>query len=124
MEDNKEFDEKLKENIQEEFDNENKKEDPSVDKEVEEVSEEIKADEKVIDFEELKALKEENNMFKNKTNILFPITLLSTKFLSCKLLNIFITSLSNTFFFTLYFLSNSATISSIVFLPLTNFKIS
>lgn len=67
MEDNKEFDEKLKENIQEEFDNENKKEDPSVDKEVEEVSEEIKADEKVIDFEELKALKEENNMFKNKT---------------------------------------------------------
>lgn len=67
MEDNKEFDEKLKEDIQKEFDNETKDENPSIDEEVEEVSEDIKADEKVIEFEELKALKEENNMFKNKT---------------------------------------------------------
>ncbi|MDZ4991808.1 nucleotide exchange factor GrpE [Clostridium perfringens] len=67
MEDNKEFDEKLKEDIQKEFDNETKDENPSVDEDVEEVSEDVKADEKVIEFEELKALKEENNMFKNKT---------------------------------------------------------
>ncbi|ELC8441933.1 nucleotide exchange factor GrpE [Clostridium perfringens] len=67
MEDNKEFDEKLKEDIQKEFDDETKDENPSVDEDVEEVSEDVKADEKVIEFEELKALKEENNMFKNKT---------------------------------------------------------
>ena len=67
MVDNKDFNEELKENIQEELDNETKSENPNIDEEVEEVSEDIKADEKVIDFEELKALKEENTMFKSKT---------------------------------------------------------
>lgn len=67
MMDNKDFNEELKENIQEELDNETKVENPNIDEEVEEVSEDIKADEKVIDFEELKALKEENTMFKSKT---------------------------------------------------------
>ncbi|ELC8411995.1 nucleotide exchange factor GrpE [Clostridium perfringens] len=67
MMDNKDFNEELKENIQEELDNETKAENPNIDGEVEEVSEDIKADEKVIDFEELKALKEENTMFKSKT---------------------------------------------------------
>lgn len=67
MVDNKDFNEELKENIQEELDNETKAENPDIDGEVEEVSEDIKADEKVIDFEELKALKEENTMFKSKT---------------------------------------------------------
>lgn len=67
MVDNKDFNEELKENIQEELDNETKAENPNIDEEVEEVSEDIKADEKVIDFEELKALKEENTMFKSKT---------------------------------------------------------
>ncbi|HII4513020.1 nucleotide exchange factor GrpE [Clostridium perfringens] len=67
MVDNKDFNEELKENIQEELDNETKAENPDIDEEVEKVSEDIKADEKVIDFEELKALKEENTMFKSKT---------------------------------------------------------
>ena len=67
MVDNKDFNEELKESIQEELDNETKSENPNIDEEVEEVSEDIKADEKVIDFEELKALKEENTMFKSKT---------------------------------------------------------
>ncbi|ELC8388296.1 nucleotide exchange factor GrpE [Clostridium perfringens] len=67
MVDNKDFNEELKGNIQEELDNETKSENPNIDEEVEEVSEDIKADEKVIDFEELKALKEENTMFKSKT---------------------------------------------------------
>ena len=67
MMDNKDFNVELKENIQEELDNETKAENPNIDEEVEEVSEDIKADEKVIDFEELKALKEENTMFKSKT---------------------------------------------------------
>lgn len=67
MVDNKDFNEELKENIQEELDNETKAENPNIYEEVEEVSEDIKADEKVIDFEELKALKEENTMFKSKT---------------------------------------------------------
>ena len=67
MVDNKDFNEELKENIQAELDNETKSENPNIDEEVEEVSEDIKADEKVIDFEELKALKEENTMFKSKT---------------------------------------------------------
>ncbi|WP_300259296.1 nucleotide exchange factor GrpE [Clostridium sp.] len=67
MVDNKDFNEELKENIQEELDNEIKAENFNIDEEVEEVSEDIKADEKVIDFEELKALKEENTMFKSKT---------------------------------------------------------
>ncbi|MCH1963668.1 nucleotide exchange factor GrpE [Clostridium perfringens] len=67
MMDNKDFNEELKENIQEELDNKTKAENPNIDEEVEEVSEDIKADEKVIDFEELKALKEENTMFKSKT---------------------------------------------------------
>lgn len=67
MVDNKDFNEELKENIQEELDNETKAENPNIDEEVEEVSEYIKADEKVIDFEELQALKEENTMFKSKT---------------------------------------------------------
>ena len=67
MMDNKDFNEELKENIQEELDNETKAENPNIDEEVEEVSEDIKADEKVIDFEELKDLKEENTMFKSKT---------------------------------------------------------
>lgn len=67
MVDNKDFNEELKENIQEELDNETKAENPDIDEEVEAVSEDIKADEKVIDFEELKALKEENTMFKSKT---------------------------------------------------------
>lgn len=77
MEDNKEFDEKLKENIQKDFEEKN----PTIEDEAEVVSEVIREDEKedevaeeaaestenVIDFEELKALKEENNMFKNKS---------------------------------------------------------
>lgn len=67
MMDNKDFNEELKENIQEELDNEEKVENPDVCEEVEEVEEDIKADEKVIDFEELKSLKEENTMFKSKT---------------------------------------------------------
>lgn len=67
MVDNKDFNEELKENIQEELDNKTKAENPNIDEEVEEVSEDIKADEKVIDFEELQALKEENTMFKSKT---------------------------------------------------------
>ena len=67
MMDNKDFNVELKENIQEELDNETKAENPNIDEEVEEVSEDIKADEKVIDFEELQALKEENTMFKSKT---------------------------------------------------------
>ncbi|HAT4219559.1 TPA: nucleotide exchange factor GrpE [Clostridium perfringens] len=67
MVDNKDFNEELKGNIQEELDNETKSENPNIDEEVEEVSEDIRADEKVIDFEELKALKEENTMFKSKT---------------------------------------------------------
>lgn len=67
MVDNKDFNEELKENIQEELDNETKAENLNIDEEVEVVSEDIKADEKVIDFEELKALKEENTMFKSKT---------------------------------------------------------
>lgn len=67
MMDNKDFNEELKENIQEELDNEEKVENPDVCEEVEKVEEDIKADEKVIDFEELKSLKEENTMFKSKT---------------------------------------------------------
>ncbi len=77
MDDNKDFDEKLKEDIKKDFEKEN----PTFEDEAEVVSEAIKDDEKedeiaeeaekstenVIDFEELKALKEENNMFKSKT---------------------------------------------------------
>ena len=67
MVDDKDFNEELRNDIKEELDKETKAENPNIEEEVEEVSEDIKANEKVIDFEELKALKEENNMFKNKT---------------------------------------------------------